>query len=72
MGVLAIFSTGSYAIIGTVYVESETCYEKGWWERVGGGEGNHPCYKTCVPEVKKDQVLGYIVPYLIFLHKLRR
>ena len=28
MGVLAIFSTGTYAIIGTTCVESETCYEK--------------------------------------------
>ena len=28
MGVLAIFSTGTYAIIGTMCVESETCYEK--------------------------------------------
>ena len=28
MGVLAIFSTGTYAIIGTMCVQSETCYEK--------------------------------------------
>ena len=28
MGVLAIFSTGTFAIIGTMCVESETCYEK--------------------------------------------
>ena len=28
MGALAIFSTGTYAIIGTTCVESETCYEK--------------------------------------------
>ena len=28
MWVLAIFSTGTYAIKGTKYVESETCYEK--------------------------------------------
>ena len=28
MGVLAIFSTGTYAIIGTMCVESETCYEE--------------------------------------------
>ena len=28
MGVLAIFSTGTYAIIGTMCVKSETCYEK--------------------------------------------
>ena len=26
--VLAIFSTGTYAIIGTTCVKSETCYEK--------------------------------------------
>ena len=28
MGVLSIFSTGTYEIIGTTCVESETCYEK--------------------------------------------
>ena len=28
MGVLAIFSTGTYAVIGTMCVESETRYEK--------------------------------------------
>ena len=28
MGVLAIFSTGTYAIIGTTCVKSETCYKK--------------------------------------------
>ena len=28
MGLLTIFSTGTYAIIGTTCVESETCYEK--------------------------------------------
>ena len=28
MGVLTVFSTGTYAIIGTTCVESETCYEK--------------------------------------------
>ena len=28
MGVMAIFSTGTYAIIGTTCVESETCYGK--------------------------------------------
>ena len=28
MGDLAIFSTGTYAIIGTTCVKSETCYEK--------------------------------------------
>ena len=28
MWVLAIFSTGTYAVIGTRCVESETCYEK--------------------------------------------
>ena len=28
MGVLAIFSTGTYAIIGMTCVESEICYEK--------------------------------------------
>ena len=28
MGVLAIFSTGIFAIIGTAFVESETCSEK--------------------------------------------
>ena len=28
MGVLAILSTGTYAIIGTMCVQSETCYEK--------------------------------------------
>ena len=28
MGVLAIFSTGTYANIGTMCVEPETCYEK--------------------------------------------
>ena len=28
MGVLAIFYTGTYAIVGTTCVDSETCYEK--------------------------------------------
>ena len=28
MGVLAIFSTGTFAIIGTMCVESETCFGK--------------------------------------------
>ena len=45
MGVLAIFSTGTYATIGTMCVESETCYEKYPKKLVLQLPRYYPCFK---------------------------
>ena len=63
MGVLVIFSTSTYAIIGTTCVESETCYEK-YHEKINKKrELPHTLYFYCKKFVLFVQIPQVSVSY---------